>query len=344
MPNNGSLHDHLLEAFLDAPNVSDVLLVARLEDPRIGYDDTKEVRVFIPDLHLLTSKDEKRYPYGFNSKDQLIGVLKALKSFRKGLADDESLTVYQLGDFVDLWRHSGDDGTKILQEHFDIAGHLYGSRSALNAWMLLGNHDLDLPDHGGFGVWNRRYYFPILDPRVLVLHGDVFDWVERLPDWFQKIFVYMFSPHHDANAYDLENLRKGVSQAHGRKQYNKYIQAEYHEIGKCVSAEDGVPDEPYNVTTVRAPNDTSGHEYLPAAYRTVQRIKAEFNLNLAMVVIGHSHHARITVYEGGAGEFLVLMDCGAWIENYRTRAEPEHKPSAQIGVMVANDCRIYQIL
>jgi UDP-2,3-diacylglucosamine pyrophosphatase LpxH len=83
---------------------------------------------------------------------------------------------------------------------------------------------------------------------------------------------------------------------------------------------------------------------LPAAYRSVQRIRAEFALDLTTVVIGHTHHARITRYEGGAGEFLVLMDCGAWIEDYRTHADPERKPNAQIGVMVGNDCRIYQIL
>jgi UDP-2,3-diacylglucosamine pyrophosphatase LpxH len=339
------LHDRLLEAFLAAPKVSDVLLVARLKDPRIGYDDTKEIRVFIPDLHLLTSKDDRRYPYAFNCKEQLIGILKALKSLRKGLPGDESVTVYQLGDFVDLWRQGNDDATKILTEHFDIAGHLYGSAAALNAWFLLGNHDLDLADRGRFRVWNRRYYFPMRDPRVLLVHGDTFDWVERLPDWFQKIFVYMFGPLHDANAYDLESLRKAVRQAHGSKQYKKYIQGEHHEIGQCPSAAGGVPEDPYfNVTRVRDPGDPSGHDYLPAAYRTVQRIRAEFPLQLTTVVIGHTHHARMAIYEGGAGEFFALMDCGAWIENYKTRGEPDPRPNAQIGVMVANDCRIYQIV
>ncbi len=338
------LHDRLLEAFLAVPKVSDVLLVARLKDPRIGYDDTKEIRVFIPDFHLLTSRDEKRYPYGFNKKDQLIGILKALKAFRKGLGQDESLTVYHLGDFVDLWRQGSDDATKVLQQHYDIAGHLYGSATALNAWFLLGNHDLDLADQGGFRAWNRRYYFPLRAPRVLVVHGDIFDWVERLPDWFQKIFVYMFGPLHDANAYDLENLRKGVSQAHGGKQYKKHIQAECHDLADCVSAAQGVPEGPYNVTAVTDPDDERGHEFLPVAYRSVQKVREEFGLNLTTVVIGHTHHARIAVYEGGAGEFFALMDCGAWIENYKTRGEPDARPNAQIGVMVANDCRIYQIV
>lgn len=344
MPNNASVHDRLLEALLNAPKVSDVLLVARLEDSRIGYDNTKEARIFFPDFHLLTTKDEKRYPYGLNSKSQLIGILKALKAFRKKLATDESLAVYQLGDFVDLWRQGSDDGTKILTEHFDIFGHLTGSPSALNAWFLLGNHDLGLADRGGFRVWNRRYYFPMRDPRILLVHGDIFDWVERLPEWFKRLFVYIFGPFHDATSYDLDNLRKGVKQAHGSKQYKKSIQAEFHEIGDCVSMGGGILNESYfNVTRVTRPDDTSGHEFLPAAYQTVGRVRTEFNVNLTTVVIGHTHHARITIYEGG-GEFFALMDCGAWVENYRTPAGPEPKPSAQIGVIVGNDCRIYQIV
>lgn len=343
MANNTSLHDRLLEALLKAPNVSDVLFVARLEDPRIAYNDTKQVRVFIPDFHLLTKKDERRYRYGFNAKDRMIGVLKALKSFRKGLTPDESLTVYHLGDFVDLWRQGSDDATKILTEHFDIFGHLTGSPSALNAWFLLGNHDLDLADRGGFRVWNRRYYFPMSDPRVLLVHGDVFDWVERFPEIFKSLFVYMFGPLHDANAYQFETLKKVVKQAHGKKQYKQCIQAEDHDIATCISAAGGVPDSPFNVTTVTDPDDTTGHDFLPPAHESVQRIKADFNLNLTTVVIGHTHHARLTVYDGGAGKFMVLMDCGAWIENYKTPADPQPKASAQIGVMAGNDCRIYQI-
>lgn len=343
MPENGSLHDRLLQALLEAPKVRDVLLVARLEDARIAYDDTKEVRVFIPDFHLLTQKDERKYRYGFNCKEQMIGILKAFKSFRKGLADEESLTVYQLGDFVDLWRQGNNDATKILEEHYDIYGHLTGSPSALHAWFLLGNHDLDLADHGGFRVWNRRYYFPMRDPRALVVHGDVFDLVERFPEAFKRLFVYVFGPLHDPTAYDFEALQRVVRRAHGGKQYKKHIQAEYHDIADCSSAGGSVPDRMFNVVRVTDPLDTTAHEFLPAALRSVQQVKSGFGLKLTTVVIAHTHRARMVVYEGGAGEFLLLMDCGAWIEQYRTPTASEPKPNAQIGVLVGNDCRIYQI-
>lgn len=344
MPDHGSLHDRLLQTLLEAPRVTDVLLVARLEDARIGYGDTKEVRVFIPDCHLLTQKVERRYRYGFNCKEQMIGILKAFKSFRKGLANDESLTVYQLGDFVDLWRQGSSDATGILEEHYDAYGHLTGSPSALNAWFLLGNHDLELADHGGFRVWNRRYYFPMRDPRVLVVHGDVFDWVERFPEAFKRLFVYMFGPLHDPTAYDFEALQKAVRRAHGEKQYKRHIQAECHDIADCMSARGAVPEGPYNVARATDPDDTTGHEFLPAAWSAVQQVRSEFGLNLTTVVMAHTHHARLVVREGAAGEFLLLMDCGAWIEHYRTPTASEPKPNAQIGVLAGNDCRIYQIV
>jgi UDP-2,3-diacylglucosamine pyrophosphatase LpxH len=344
MPELGSLHDRLLRALLEAPKVTDVLLVARLEDSRIAYDDATEVRVFIPDLHLLAGKEERKYRYGFNCKEQMIGILKAFKSFRRGLAPHESLTVYQLGDFVDLWRQGSNDATRILQEHYDMYGHLSGSSSALNAWFLLGNHDLDLADHGGFRVWNRRYYFPLRDPRALVLHGDVFDWVERFPEAFKRLFVYLFGPLHDPTAYDFEALQRVVRQAHGGKQYKRHIRAGCHDIADCASAGGSVPDSLYNVARVTDPLDTTAHEFLPAAHRSVEQVKSEFGLRLTTVVIAHTHHARMVVYEGGAGEFLLLMDCGAWIEQYRTPSASEPKPNAQIGVLVGNDCRIYQIV
>jgi UDP-2,3-diacylglucosamine pyrophosphatase LpxH len=345
MPNGASLHDRLLAALLDAPNVSDVLLVARLDDPRIGHPDVQDMRVFVPDLHLLTRRDEARYAYGFNCKPQLIGVLKGLKAFRRGLAGGESLAVYQLGDYLDLWRQGTNDATPILEEHFDIHGHLYGSPSALNAWFLLGNHDVELPSSGGYQVWNRRYYFPIRDPRVLVTHGDVFDWKERFPDAFNRLYVYMFGPMYDSTAYDLETLQRTVKAAHGRKQYRQYIQAEYHDLADSVSVAAGLPGGlAWNVGRVTDPDDRSAHEFLPAAYRSTQDIQADFGLGLTMVVIGHTHHARIAVYEGAGGEFFALMDCGAWIERYRTPADPEPRPNAQIGVMAGNDCRIYQIV
>jgi UDP-2,3-diacylglucosamine pyrophosphatase LpxH len=345
MPNGASLHDRLLAALLDAPDVSDVLLVARLDDPRIGHPDAQDARVFIPDLHLLTRRDEARYSYGFNCKAQLIGALKGLKGFRRGLAAGESLTVYQLGDYIDLWRQGTNDATRILEEHFDIHGHLYGSASALNAWFLLGNHDVELPSSGGFQVWNRRYYFPIRDPRVLVTHGDVFDWKERFPDVFNRLFVYVFGPMYDSTAYDLETLQKAAKAAHGRKQYRQYIQAAYHDLADCVSAAAGLPAGPaWNVARVTDPEDRRAHEFLPAAYRSAQEVRAQFDLGLTMAVIGHTHHARIAVYEGTSGEFFALMDCGAWIERYRTPADSEPHPNAQIGVIAGNDCRIYQMV
>ena len=73
-----------------------------------------------------------------------------------------------------------------------------------------------------------------------------------------------------------------------------------------------------------------------------------------LMVVGHTHRARIVVAEEqdrearrrpATGDALILMDCGAWNEN-ATFADEHGRPrttaSAQIGVQCGSDVRIYQ--
>jgi hypothetical protein len=41
----------------------------------------------------------------------------------------------------------------------------------------------------------------------LVLHGDVFDWVEQLPDGLQNLLVHRFSPMVNPGRAELEAMR-----------------------------------------------------------------------------------------------------------------------------------------
>jgi hypothetical protein len=45
------MHDRLLDALMSIANVR---LVSSLRDERLGFPDPKDLRVFIPDLHLIT--------------------------------------------------------------------------------------------------------------------------------------------------------------------------------------------------------------------------------------------------------------------------------------------------
>ena len=60
--------------------------------------------------------------------------------------------------------------------------------------------------------------------------------------------------------------------------------------------------------------------------------------NLTVLVIGHTHHARLVVDHTA---HRVLMDCGAWIESYQVDRAPKH-PNRQLGAVCGADLRIYQ--
>ena len=90
----------------------------------------------------------------------------------------------------------------------------------------------------------------------------------------------------------------------------------------------------------------TAHHLLPNAVRAVQTLRTEPDSdgqpaapNLTVLVIGHTHHARLVVDHTAN---LVLMDCGAWIESYQVDQEPK-RPNRQLGAVCGADLRIYQL-
>jgi hypothetical protein len=61
------------------------------------------------------------------------------------------------------------------------------------------------------------------------------------------------------------------------------------------------------------------------------------------VVIAHSHWARLLTGDRGDGKQLILMDCGAWFARCRLARDADWIWSAQIGVLLDDDLRIYQM-
>src|SRR6266496_6657701 len=97
-----TLHDELLVALRGVSNVS---LVASYRDPRLRFDAADDLRVFVPDLHLLSNEKRLRYRYGTNQTALLTDVLGAIGQLK---TRDPNRTVvnYQVGDFLDLWRET----------------------------------------------------------------------------------------------------------------------------------------------------------------------------------------------------------------------------------------------
>jgi UDP-2,3-diacylglucosamine pyrophosphatase LpxH len=340
------MHERLLASL---ESVADVRLVAALRHERLGFPNGKDLRVFTGDVHLISEKRliEGEFTYATNHPKLLTSVVAALAELRSQAAQDETVEVYQLGDLLDLWREAPrpdqqpDVPARIKDDHEDLITAFLDRRLGLH--FLLGNHDLDLcrwPDYAG---WERRYYLPDAAPGVVVLHGDYFDWVERLPASIQEIFVYLFAAGVAPNDYVLGRMRALSLESHAGRDYRRQIQlAQAAPIGPLRPPRaDGIPPE-WNVQR-EGVADIANLRFLDSAYRECLKANREFGLNLKVAVIGHTHHARIAVREAGDGGLFTLIDCGAWIENCRAQDGAGSSPNAQIAALSAGEARIYQL-
>jgi UDP-2,3-diacylglucosamine pyrophosphatase LpxH len=335
-----SLHTDLLRRLQAAARVQ---LVARLADDRMNFPQTNELHVFIPDLHLITAarRLEGGYQYGTNYPELLEAVVGQLHGLKTDAAPAGEVVVYQIGDLFDLWRQvdgldaNANAASAIQNDHASL---LRALRDAdLNAQFLLGNHDYDLYRFPNFDAWQRSY---VLAPSVMLLHGDVFDWVEKLPDELQNLALFLFTKNPVGTA-DLEKMRPLNNKRRAGRKFKNFIQNQAPApTGKWREMKDD-DGRNWNVQV----EGTAPKEmllYLNEARQTCAEANGKFGSSLNVAVIGHTHHARIAVHDGADG-FFALMDCGAWIENCSTADDPAPQANAQIGVLSGNEARIYQL-
>lgn len=335
-----SLHDALLQS-LQA--VARVQLVARLRDDRLNFPQAGELHVFVPDLHLITAARcaQAGYTYGTNYPELLEAVLKSLRACKLAATPEGEVVVYQVGDLFDLWRQvdgldpNANAASAIQNDHASLLAALRDSD--LNTQFLLGNHDYDLYRFPNFDAWQRSY---VLSPSVMVLHGDVFDWVEDLPDELKNLVLFLFSASHQAETADLEKLRP-LNKRHATGNFHRFIHNRVPApTGKwCEAATGGGPSWNVQVDGMAPPEMLL---YLDAARQKCDAANRRFGTALNVAVIGHTHHARIAVHDA-ADKFFALIDCGAWIENCNTSDDPTPRPNAQIAALGANEARIYQL-
>lgn len=340
------MHDQLLNAL---QCLASVRLVTALKDERLGFPNANDLRVFIPDIHLISNKRRKEgnFSYITNYVDLLTGIINALVKLRDTATVDETVEVYQLGDFLDLWRESDSPNSDVAAAIIDDNQELViALTQKLQAKFLLGNHDFDLWQWPNYTASERRYYLPGTSQQassVMLLHGDIFDWVELFPDQIQNLLVYAFAPLHLANDYELGNIRRLVSRAHGSRNYRNYIRVKKPaKVGLIQSGEaDKIPSN-WNIQREgQCPQENL--KYLDHAYSYCMEANETYQMNLKIAVIGHTHHARIAVRETDDGDLFTLIDCGAWIENCIGYEDTNPTPNAQIAALSGNEARIYQL-
>lgn len=343
------MHNRLLSAL---ESIARVKLVSSLRDDRLGFPNANDIRIFIPDLHLISERRRVRggFKYATNHTELLTSVVSALNELKTKAAAGEIVQVYQLGDFLDLWREADgkddqvDVASAIKDDHQDLVSALLDRH--LRTRFLLGNHDFDLYRWPDYTAWERRYYLPddtAQTPSVVLLHGDIFDWVESLPDAVQDVFVYLFAPNVSAVDYRIGKMISLIRQSHGDRKYRTYIQAAQPSTLGSVrdNGVDEIPDR-WNVQTAGV-SPSANLLFLDSAYECCKRANEQYQMNLRVAVIGHTHHARIAVRETDDGGLFTLMDCGAWIENCIADGDETATPNAQIGALCGNEARIYQL-
>jgi UDP-2,3-diacylglucosamine pyrophosphatase LpxH len=371
------MHDEFLEQLGQVANIH---LVARLKDDRIGYPFPNDLRVFIPDLHIISHYRQVEFGYKYSTNyiahedDLLPGLVKELIKFKKKVIEENERTndqdkkktveVYQLGDFLDLWRETNkpwktkpDEWRGYVNRIIESNSHLYNAflDETLHTNFVLGNHDFDLhriPDFSN--RWRFMIHFLVDRQDVPVggiMHGDIFSWVERLPDPIQQFFVYFFSPQLP------DEIREQMVNSHIKgkflifkkyKDYRDYIMQEEAPQFDEFLLNQGLP--PGNEWNVKRKEQGSKEElkYLNEAKKYFSRINQTYDFNLRMMVIGHTHYARIAV-DDDDGQFFALVDCGDWVKFHVAKVKENGTVNeipmvnAQIGVLCNNDVRIYQL-
>jgi len=351
-------HDEVLESlhnlFPSNPNHPEgggVTLVARYNNANVQLP-SRRTHIFIPDCHLLNQEDAGAYPkYHFVQDVDLRSFLDGLRQLKAGRRGE--LIVWHLGDLFDVWRARG--GRSAKEEVDEIAAQ-YGPIIDLlmspppggcRAEVLAGNHDYVLHT---LQEW-RAPRFRIIsddDPAggdALVLHGDVFSWVERtFPDDLQaaavRLATWVSSGEHRLHQEDRDivaavnrNLKTG-DQTIGM--------AKAQLFGGRPPAGIGV-DAAINVIDGDRGNENAPNKEFYAVAKALALELKKHGHNIRVVVIGHTHWARLVAGDRGDGDPFVLMDCGAWFGQCRLGSGEPWIWSAQIGVMIQDDLRLYQL-
>lgn len=319
-------HKFLLESMLEIESIESIKGVARIYNSKIGNENTDRIYLFIPDLHIVSRKlREKRFEYGFNHERVFVDLLRKLRDLRLG-EEKYAISVCQLGDFIDLWRENVNDPVDILSDFQGVRDY----SDAIDARFLLGNHDVDIAKIPRMSPrWHFRLFFPDEDqPKVYVTHGDVFDWIEKLPDRLQKWAVHHFSPREMKPEKKLKKMIKFKKKNSLMMDPSITLPTET----LAVVQPDGKLDDIHHGTS---------HKFFGKALERAKKMNSEFDLSITAAVVAHTHVPAIAYLED-ADNFFVLMDCGSWQGKYQ---EPGSEPKAncQVGVVCGNEFRVYQL-
>jgi UDP-2,3-diacylglucosamine pyrophosphatase LpxH len=372
-------HDDILDALeQEFPRSSaeqppdGVFLVARLQDPGLAMTDTTPY-VFIPDIHLVPEVDAERFPWVTARDVQTDALERVARLLGRLRGSDPTLRVWQLGDCLDLWRTGevggavADDVDATVEDRHELIDALCNDAGML---LLAGNHDQELIDFrwaGGPQALNTVILNRGTSAADTVLaHGHQFDPIESLSRGFKEFFargatervpptprsmLEAANPHWkpeapdapppkrpgDRNSFLHWALRRSNPLPLDRPQVNVVPYTPVQDPARAFVDSFGGPARK---PTVDGPRQTF---FTDIAWYS-QQISRSGGKDVRLVIIGHTHHARIVRGTRPDGTLFVLMDCGAWVDtSFLSNELDGPMANAQIGVKVGNDLRIYQL-
>jgi hypothetical protein len=310
----------------------------------------------------------------------LVAALRDLGGRRGG-----GVELHQLGDYADVWRAYDDDGLRALEAILTRGDYPFLRTMADEALFVAGNHDQELTATALLRAEKSRLVGEADGaPAMLVTHGDALDPVENMGR-LNRTAVRLLGEANAAATYDLRvppeaALPGSVAAAAADPDEDPLVNVRVATWTKKFLREWTNTTDAAARTSARFRSVLDGlteaHELLPLAFdarlrlgeaagspwrdvpteakRRLMRLGLEESPAGAppnLIVVGHSHRARITVAEERderdqpTGDRFVLMDCGAWIENAvfdDGTARGRFGPSCQIGVQAGSDLRIYQ--
>lgn len=349
-----------------------VFLVARLRDDGLAMGDPTPY-VFIGDTHLVPGPDANRFPWVTARPAQVDLLTRLARLLGRLRRVDAELRVWLLGDSFDLWRvgEPGGDPQAAVAATQDAHPALFQALySDAGAQLLAGNHDLDL----------LRFRLPggpqpldtvILDrgastADAVLAHGHQFDPIETLPRGVKEFFargatervpptprsmLEAANPHWrpepvnapppkrpgDANRFLHFGLKREDPLPLGADVVNVVPFVPVNDPTKAfVDSFGGGGRKP----TVDGPRQT----FFTDIAWWARGLSGDGSRDVRLVVIGHTHRARIVRGQRPDGRLFVLMDCGAMVgTSFLSDRLDAPVANGQIGVKVGNDLRIYQV-
>ena len=362
--------DSFLDQLLLPAFPGQVSLVGRYANPALGFDEAS-VRIFLPDFHWMSAVCLKRYTGGYHFNGNLtiptvgpmfaavLGVLEKL----------DQPEIYQLGDRYDLWRElTPDDDSDVLPAYNrirrdpDVSG-LADRLDALNTQYVRGNHDHWLGKLENQVKDAGRCCIESPDGKILLRHGHRYDSIERiLPDEVKVGGVWLCPTvkpsKHKVGPFSKENI-KGIDDFLALREKAGPDLGLYptvqpdgaipitgsSDIGKIENSAETYLDLARFWHGTGGLNDFEHVSYLTFGDQ-IMRFEQSLRKDHCLHVIGHTHHARLLVDKLPGGRLFVILDVGGWIEDCTIRPEKiqaYRAPSAQIGVQIGNDIRLYQL-